>query len=135
MGEVHRYNRKHKGRLAVGLAAPQIGIAKSVAIILHKGTGVTLPLINPKIIEHSEVKVPWTEGCLSFPGKIVETFRYLWIKVACDNWDAPRDYGMVGELQYEPVALFDCVAIQHEIDHLQGILFFDRQNENEGIMS
>ena len=61
----------------IGLAANQIGINKRVCVINVKEPVV---LINPEIIEKSEDKFAFMEGCLSFPDKAIKTQRYKWVK-------------------------------------------------------
>ena len=81
----------------IGLAANQIGINKRVCVLNVKEPVV---LINPKIVEKSEEKFAFIEGCLSFPGDTVKTQRYKWVKVQADNhnqtlyfsvWDNKND--------------------------------------------
>lgn len=98
----------------VGLAAPQIGVLKRI-VVIDVGEGL-LHLINPRIVdkkgEQSEV-----EGCLSIPGIYGEVKRPAWVKVEALN--------MQGEtFQVEGEGLL-AVALCHEIDHLDGILFKD----------
>ena len=66
----------------IGLAANQIGINKRVCVINVKEPVV---LVNPEIIEKSEEKFAFMEGCLSFPGEAIKTTRYKWVKVKADN--------------------------------------------------
>ncbi|MEH6940506.1 peptide deformylase [Bacillus sp. JJ722] len=98
----------------VGLAAPQVGVAKRIAIVEIDPEEGTLEMINPEIIESkgSEVDV---EGCLSFPGIYGEVERAYSITIQAQDRD-----GKVFILQTED---FHARAIQHEIDHLDGILF------------
>lgn len=98
----------------VGLAAPQVGVAKRIAIVEIDPEEGTLEMINPEIIESkgSEVGV---EGCLSFPGLYGEVERAYSVAIQAQDRD-----GKVFILQAED---FHARAIQHEIDHLDGILF------------
>ena len=101
----------------LGLAAPQIGIPKRLIVI---DTGEQyIELINPEIIEREGEKTS-TEGCLSVPGIIGRVPRSLYVKVRGLNRPARGGNGghrAVGQ------------AFQHEIDHLDGILFIDRAIE------
>ena len=113
-------------QLGAGLAAPQIGTHKSVCIF--SVNGLVTVLMNPVIVEHSTVRIPFKEGCLSFPGKQVETWRYIWVKVDTLN------HGLITRGPTDPSAmnsheLFRSVVAQHEIDHLLGVLMFDRTKE------
>ncbi|AVX20318.1 MULTISPECIES: peptide deformylase [Carboxydocella] len=99
----------------VGLAAPQIGISKRV-IVVDVGEGL-IELINPEII-HCEGKEVAVEGCLSVPGKQGDVERWARVKV--------RGLNRQGELvEYEAEGLL-ARAFQHEIDHLDGILYVDK---------
>jgi peptide deformylase len=115
--ELESSNRK--GKPGVGLAAPQIGIFKQAAIIrLEKNDhyNFDLNLINPEILKSHDLIKFSGEGCLSFPDKIINTERYNEINLKSLN----KEYVATGLLS---------VACQHEIDHLNGILFFDRQSK------
>lgn len=98
-----------------GLAAPQIGISKRV-IIVDPGDEL-LELINPEIIasEGSETDL---EGCLSIPGYTGEVTRFFKVTVRALNRQ-----GKAMEITREGLA---ARALQHEIDHLDGILFIDK---------
>ena len=100
----------------VGLAAPQIGILKRV-IVLDPGDGTGLiEMINPEILERSG-KVLGPEGCLSIPGLQGDVYRAQKIKVkGLDR----RGNEVVMEAEDYLARIF-----QHEIDHLNGVLFTD----------
>ena len=106
----------------IGLAAPQIGIAKRVCVINVKEPIV---LINPEIIE-SEGEFIFKEGCLSYPKKTVSVKRHTMIAVEADNLDEPLvlDVRKGGDMS----DLLEIACIQHEIDHLDGITMFDRKH-------
>ena len=99
----------------VGLAANQIGIDGRVCVV---NVGRQVVLVNP-VIKNSFKKIFFPEACLSFPGEQVITERYANIIVKADNHD--RD------LYFTEDNLLECVCVQHEIDHLNGITMFDRQ--------
>lgn len=99
----------------VGLAAPQIGVSKRV-IVIDVGEGL-VELINPEILEASGQVVD-TEGCLSVPGMIGEVARADRLVV--------RGLNRKGEQVVYRVKGFMARAFQHEIDHLEGIVFVDR---------
>ncbi len=99
----------------VGLAAPQVGISKRV-VVLDVGDGL-LEIVNPQIVER-DGRSEDTEGCLSVPGRTGAVPRASRIRVqACDRQGTP----MVIEAE-------DLLsrALQHEIDHLDGVLILDR---------
>jgi peptide deformylase len=105
----------------VGLAANQIGINKRVCVVNVKEPIV---LINPKIVEKSEDKFIFPEGCLSFPKKYVRTERYVSVTVEADNHDSKLSFTADSK---DMDSAFECVCVQHEIDHLDGITMFDRK--------
>ena len=104
----------------VGLAANQIGIDSAVCV-----TKVSKPiiLINPKIVGKFG-KSFFQEGCLSFEGVYVITERWTDIVIKDDNHANQLFFS------FEKNAL-ECVCIQHEIDHLNGITMFDRAVDKE----
>jgi len=99
----------------VGIAANQIGIQKSVCLV---NVGNPIVFINPKIVK-AEGRTHFGEGCLSFPGETVLTERFTSVTVIADNHEEP--------LNFNEENLLECVCVQHEIDHLNGITMFDRQ--------
>ena len=117
-------NSKIKG---VGLAANQIGINKRVCVVNVKEP---LVLINPKIVEQSEEQFIFTEGCLSFPDSKIRTMRYQDIVVEADNHKGKLSFSANSQ---DINDAFECVCVQHEIDHLNGITMFDREFKQEPI--
>lgn len=99
----------------VGLAAPQVGVLKRV-IVIDIGQGL-IALINPEIIDTSGEQTD-IEGCLSFPGIVGEVTRASKVKV---KGLTPKGKEVV--LEGEGLL---ARAFQHEIDHLDGILFVDK---------
>ena len=100
---------------AVGIAANQIGIQKRVCLI---AAPTPVVLINPKIVK-AQGSTKFLEGCLSFPEYSVFTERFTSVTVIADNHEKP--------LNFNEENLLECVCVQHEIDHLNGITMFDRQ--------
>lgn len=100
----------------VGLAAPQIG--KSIRLIVVERTSKTLQLINPEIVGHSLRKQTLEEGCLSVPAKYGLIKRWKSIKVRAQNLD-----GTPFEIEAKG---FLAQIFQHEIDHLNGVLYIDK---------
>ena len=100
----------------VGLAAPQVGVSKRI-IIIDGGEERLIILINPRIVK-SEGEVIEEEGCLSIPGLYSEVKRSSKVTVKAFNESG------------EPIKITKegllARALQHEIDHLEGILFVDR---------
>jgi peptide deformylase len=100
----------------VGLAAPQIGISKQIAVI-DTGQSGKIELINPIIIEESGEQVG-PEGCLSFPSLYGDVSRANVVKVEAQNRKG-KTFTLTAEG-------FFARAVLHEIDHLQGVLFTEK---------
>lgn len=98
----------------VGLAAPQIGLDARIAIVDIDDELGTIEMINPVILETSGEQTG-PEGCLSFPGLFGEVTRPNFVKIEAFDRKG-RKYTLEAEE-------FLARAIQHEIDHLDGILF------------
>ena len=121
----HFVNRLYKTvrdsmSLGVGIAAPQVGILKNI-IWVQRFDKENFPFevyFNPVIVEYSEQKQTFKEGCLSIPDR-TETLnnRAYSIKLTYDTMD--------GIEKNETVEGFTSVIFQHEIDHLNGILYLD----------
>lgn len=103
----------------VGLAAPQIGISRQLCIV-KTGDG-TLVLINPRIKKLSWKKQTGEEGCLSIPGVFGQVRRHHKISVTTLRGD--------GKLVTFTAEGMLARIIQHEVDHLNGVLFIDRTKE------
>ncbi len=103
----------------VGLAAPQVGVSKRVAVI-DTEYGETPPyvLVNPEIIETSEETTVEDEGCLSLPGISLDVSRPTRVSVRARN-EKGEEYTI------KNASGLLAKALQHEIDHLNGILFID----------
>ena len=114
-------NELRNSKNGIGLAANQIGINSNVCVINVKNPIV---LINPKIINSSDEKFIFPEGCLSFPDKNIKTERFVNITVQADNHDSQLSFTAESE---DIKDAFECVCVQHEIDHLNGITMFDRE--------
>ena len=112
----------------IGLAANQIGINKRVCVINVKEP---LVLINPKIVEKSKEQFIFAEGCLSFPDSKLKTQRHQDIVVEADNHDGRLSFSANSK---DINDAFECVCVQHEIDHLDGITMFDREFKQEPIV-
>ena len=103
------------GEEGVGLAAPQIGVSKRV-VVIDVGEGL-IELVNPEIVAHAGEETT-AEGCLSIKGRNGLVTRYYQATVKAQN-----RYGEEFTLDGEGLL---ARAFQHEIDHLDGILFIDR---------
>lgn len=101
------------GRHGIGLAAPQIGIAKNIAIVRFEDTNIDL--VNCKIKEQYDKAMFRGEGCLSFPGRVEDTMRYQEV-YAVNNLAYPHSFIVSG---------LAAIVVQHELDHLNSILLPD----------
>lgn len=100
----------------VGLAAPQIGISKQIIVVDAAESGL-LELINPEIVATTGEEID-IEGCLSVPNTYGEVLRAASVKVVAQDRFGER-------IEIEAEGLL-ARALQHEIDHLRGVLFIDR---------
>jgi peptide deformylase len=104
----------------VGLAAPQVGISKRVIVVDVARTGDApepMQMANPEIIEASSERSTVEEGCLSLPEHFAEVKRPERVRVRyLDRENDIREQEMDG---------FLATCVQHEIDHLDGVLFVD----------
>lgn len=107
----------------VGIAAPQIGVNTRVAHITVGKKRTTFPMINPEILEKSEEMNVETEGCLSLPKK--------WGPVERSNWVVAKFTNEKGEERIMRFEDFEARIVQHEVDHLNGILFIDHVPEGK----
>lgn len=118
-----------KIREGIGLAAPQVGVNKRMLVITYpnydeKKTKTEYQLVNPKIVSNSIKKcyLEGGEGCLSVdqphPGRVYRDFK---ITVKAYN-------ALIGSNVVIKAQGYDAVVLQHEIDHLDGILFYDHIN-------
>ncbi len=111
----------------VGLAAPQVGVSKRVIVIdTHQHEedesgdfrpGQPMYLLNPEIVWHSEETILFCEGCLSVPGQNADVERFQSVRVKYLDYD--------GNPQEIEASDYEAVVLQHEIDHLDGILYID----------
>jgi len=109
----------------IGLAAVQVGVPIRLLVIdlqepeEEGGNPVRDPrvFINPEILWHSDSEVPYTEGCLSVPEQYAEVMRPDRIKA---KWQNEK-----GETFEEEIEGLLAVCLQHEMDHLNGVLFID----------
>ena len=101
----------------VGLAAPQVGINKRI-LVIDAGDGITRRVINPEFLEYSHEIVEREEGCLSIPGVYKKVKRPARVKVKYTN---EKGVEVVEEADGLLARIF-----QHEVDHLNSILFVDK---------
>ena len=102
----------------IGLAAPQVGISKSI-ITMETKDG-PLGFINPRVLKESQEKIITEEGCLSFPGLFLKIKRPKSVEV--ESWVLNREKRLV---KVKTSGLLARILL-HELDHLNGVLFIDR---------
>jgi peptide deformylase len=104
----------------VGIAAPQVGVATRIAIVDVRPkdpSAKQLILINPKIIKQAKKKT-FREGCMSLPDFTANVTRWVEIEI--------ESLGLDGNLYRHHARGIEAICVQHEIDHLNGMLFIDR---------
>ena len=110
----------------IGLAGPQVGISKELLVIdinFEDSAAEPLILINPEITAFGSTLTTYEEGCLSIPGIYLNVVRPSTIKLKFrDEMGRPRKMNADGLLAR---------CIQHEVDHLRGVLFVDRVTSTE----
>ena len=129
----------NKRKDGIGLAANQVGIDAAVAVV---NVREPIVLINPEIVSR-ETEIPFYEGCLSFPGKGVNTKRYETVEVTSDNVEGTiifsgvdtgekakgswEQEGKTYQVKDRDLRILEAVCVQHEIDHLNGLVCMDRK--------
>lgn len=104
----------------IGIAAPQIGVSKSVAIVdvsKRDPKAKRLILVNPVILEKKDPEAR-KEGCMSLPDYTAFLKRHRWVRF---RWQDER-----GEHHEKISTGIEAVCVEHEVDHLSGMLFIDR---------
>lgn len=102
----------------VGLAATQVGVLKRI-IVFETGEGVTA-LINPKILKKGKKQFIDIEGCLSFPD--------IWVKLKRAERIEVEAQDILGRKIQMEASMMVSRVLQHELDHLDGVLFIDKIN-------
>ena len=130
LSQDEEYREKHPSvREGVGLASPQIGINKRMLVVMYKEgeKEILHALVNPKITVSSIKKsyLALGEGCLSVddyhPGKVYRSYR-----ITVEAYDGLKKENVTIKAEG-----FEAIVLQHEIDHLNGILFYDRIDKND----
>lgn len=126
--QIEEYEKKYNLRPGMGLAFPQLGINERIIIIVHEvedGKFDNYVVINPKIISYSDemIAAEVGEGCLSV-NREVEGHIPRYARVTVEGYD--EDGNKIRIRAREELS----IAFQHEIDHLNGILFYDRIDPN-----
>lgn len=108
----------------IGLSAPQVGINVQLMVfnpVGERGEGEEIVLVNPRVSKYSMNRTLFNEGCLSFPGINADVKRPESVKIDARDVKGTRFSFSLSGL---PARIF-----QHEFDHLQGILFFERMTD------
>ena len=127
--QIEEYEKKYNLRPGMGLAFPQLGINERIIIIVHEVEEATFDnyvVINPKIVSYSEemIAADAGEGCLSV-NRDVEGHIPRHARVTIEGFD--EDGNKIRIRAREELS----IAFKHEIDHLNGILFYDRIDKNK----
>lgn len=131
--QIEEYAEKYDLRPGMGLAFPQLGINERIIVIVHEseeGIFDNYVFINPKIVSYSEeiIAADVGEGCLSV-NRDVDGHVPRYARVTVEGFD--EDGNKIKVRAREELS----IAFQHEIDHLNGILFFDRINKDKPFFS
>lgn len=127
--QIEEKAEKYCLRPGMGLAFPQLGLNKRIIVIVHEideGVFDEYVVINPKIVSHSVelIAAAEGEGCLSV-NREVEGHVPRFARVTIEGYDVDGD--LIRIRAREELS----IAFQHEIDHLDGILFYDRINKDK----
>lgn len=122
--QIEEYEKKYNLRPGMGLAFPQLGINERIIVIVYEydeGKFENYVVINPKIVSYSDEMIATEagEGCLSV-NRDVEGHIKRYARVTVEGFD--EDGNKIKVRAREDLS----IAFQHEIDHLNGILFYDR---------
>ena len=121
--QVSRMGAIMNDALGVGLAAPQLGISQRLLVYRVGHEAPLVALVNPELEWSSGDEEPAEEGCLSIPGIGVDVERPVYVRVtAVDEFGEPRTVEASG---------LEARVIQHEMDHLDGVLILDRTTKDQ----
>ena len=132
--EVDRFDDSLKGQVArmaglmqdaigLGLAAPQLGISQRLLVYRVGPDAPIIALANPEIEWKSDDEETFEEGCLSIPGVVVDVDRPVHVRV--------RALDEEGEERLVEASGLEARVIQHELDHLDGVLILDRTSREQ----
>ena len=132
--EVDRFDDSLKGQVArmaglmqdaigLGLAAPQLGISQRLLVYRVGPDAPIIALANPEIEWSSDDEETFEEGCLSIPGVVVDVDRPVHVRV--------RALDEEGEERLVEASGLEARVIQHELDHLDGVLILDRTSREQ----
>ncbi len=122
-GQVARMAGIMNDAFGVGLAAPQLGISQRVLVYRVGPDAPVVALVNPRLEWESQDAEVLDEGCLSIPGITVDVERPVHVRV--------RAVDEQGEERSVEASGLEARVIQHELDHLDGVLILDRTSREE----
>ncbi len=121
--EVDRMVGVMRGAIGVGLAATQLGVLRRLLVFQAGPDAPATALVNPEIEWRSDELATAEEGCLSLPGVVVDVERPLYVRVRAVDPDG------------EPLAIeasgLEARVIQHEVDHLDGVLMIEHATREQ----
>ena len=121
--EIRRMGQLMHESLGIGLAATQVGVMHRVLVYRVESEGAIAALVNPVIEWAGEETESMEEGCLSLPGVLVDVERAVHVRV--------RAQDERGEPLLIEASGLEARVIQHEIDHLDGVLIVDRTDRDQ----
>jgi peptide deformylase len=121
--EVRRMGQLMHDSLGIGLAATQLGVMHRVLVYRVEPDAPVAALVNPVLEWSSKQEEPLDEGCLSLPGVLVEVERPVHVRV--------RGRDEYGEPMLIEASGLEARVIQHEMDHLDGVLILDRTSRDQ----
>ena len=121
--QVQRMAGIMKDAVGVGLAAPQLGISQRLLVYRIGGDAPLITLVNPEVEWRSDDQEILEEGCLSIPGIAIDVERPVHVRV--------RAQDERGERRVVEASGLEARVIQHEMDHLDGVLMLDRAKRQD----
>ena len=122
-GQVARMAGLMQDAIGLGLAAPQLGISQRLLVYRVGPDAPTVALANPEVEWASDEQEGFEEGCLSIPGVVVDVDRPVHVRVRAKDEE--------GEDRLIEASGLEARVIQHEIDHLDGVLILDRTTRDQ----
>ena len=122
-GQVERMAALMHDALGIGLAAPQLGVSQQLLVYRVGPDGPVIALVNPEIEWSSDESEPAEEGCLSIPGILVDVDRPVHVRVRAKDEN--------GDDRMVEASGLEARVIQHEVDHLNGVLILDRTTKDQ----
>jgi len=121
--QVRRMGQLMHEALGIGLAATQVGLMNRVLVYRVDSDGPIATLVNPVLEWSGDERETMEEGCLSLPGVLVEVERPIHVRVRAQDEHGER-------IMIEATGL-EARVIQHEMDHLDGVLILDRTSRDQ----